>query len=76
MVTILEEYIAVLKEVEIRPTLTQEQAARTYHMPAEIMSPDEWVEFDNVYQIHCPRIFMDSAIRDVRAVRFPSFSPI
>ncbi|KAF8913997.1 golgi-body localization protein domain-containing protein [Gymnopilus junonius] len=65
MVTMLEDYIAVLKEAEIRPDFSQEQAAQTYHMPAEIMSSDEWIEFDNVYQIHCPSIFMDSAVRDI-----------
>ncbi|KDR83645.1 hypothetical protein GALMADRAFT_235956 [Galerina marginata CBS 339.88] len=65
MVTLLEDYIAVLKEVEIKPDSTQAKAAQSYHMPADIVSSDEWAEFDNVYQIHCPSIFMDSAVRDV-----------
>lgn len=65
MVTLLEEYINVLKEVEIKPESAQEKASESYHIPAEIVSSEEWAEFDNVYQIHCPSIFMDSAVRDV-----------
>ncbi|KAJ3512535.1 hypothetical protein NLJ89_g3461 [Agrocybe chaxingu] len=60
MVSLLEDYIAVLQEVEIKPDSSQD-----YHMPADIVSSDEWAEFDNVYQIHCPSIFMDAAVRDI-----------
>jgi hypothetical protein len=38
---------------------------QTYYMPSDSVSADEWSEFDNVYQVHCPRIFMNNAIRDV-----------
>ncbi|KAF8974465.1 golgi-body localization protein domain-containing protein [Flammula alnicola] len=66
MVTLLEEYIAVLKEVEIKPdTASQQNSAQNHYMPSDIVSSDEWAQFDNVYQIHCPSIFMDSAIRDI-----------
>ena len=34
-------------------------------MPTNIVSSDEWAEFDNVYKIHCPIVFMDSAVRNV-----------
>lgn len=40
-----------------------------YQMPSDTVSADEWAEFDNVYHIHCPRISMDSAIRDVSHIR-------
>lgn len=66
MVSLLEDYVNVLKEVEISPESDfKDSAAQNYHMPSDIVSSDEWAEFDNVYQIHCPSIFMDSALRDV-----------
>jgi hypothetical protein len=66
MVTLLEDYISVLREVEIRPeSASQRDATQNYYMVSDIVSSDEWAEFDNVYQIHCPSILMDSAIRDV-----------
>ncbi|OBZ70295.1 hypothetical protein A0H81_09960 [Grifola frondosa] len=34
-------------------------------MPADSVSPEEWAEFDNVYQVYCPQIIMDNAIRDI-----------
>lgn len=68
MVTLLEDYVSVLKEVEIRPdAVPNRDATQNYYMPSDIVSSDEWADFDNVYQIHCPSIFMDSAIRDVSA---------
>lgn len=76
MVTLLEEYINVLKEVEIKPDSAQEKATQSYYIPADIVSSDEWAEFDNVYQIHCPSIFMDSAIRDVGLFLKSCLSPI
>jgi hypothetical protein len=38
---------------------------QTYYMPSDTVSADEWSCFDNVYQVHCPKIFMNNAIRDV-----------
>ena len=68
MVTLLEDYVSVLKEVEIRPdAVPNRNATQNYYMPSDIVSSDEWADFDNVYQIHCPSIFMDSAVRDVSA---------
>lgn len=55
----------MLKDVEIKPESAQGTAAENYNMQADIISPEEWAEFENVYQIHCPSIFMDSAVRDV-----------
>jgi len=67
MISLLKDYIAVLKEVEIRPDAPHETAAHRYHIPSDIVSSEDWGEFDNVYQIHCPSIFMDNAVRDVRS---------
>jgi len=66
MVALIEEYIAVLNDVEIKPGQDVSKASESYRMPADVVSSDEWAEFDNVYQIHCPTIVMNSAIRDVR----------
>ncbi|KAF9485263.1 hypothetical protein BDN70DRAFT_871269 [Pholiota conissans] len=66
MISLLDDYISVLREVEIRPeNASQRDAAGNYYIPSDIVSSDEWAEFDNVYQIHCPSIFMDSATRDI-----------
>ena len=72
MLALLEEYIAVLRDTEAGLDDPEMQEVQNYHMPTAIVSPDEWAEFDNVYQIHCPSVFMDSAVRDVRSLS-PSF---
>uniref|UniRef100_A0A0W0FJY9 Uncharacterized protein n=1 Tax=Moniliophthora roreri TaxID=221103 RepID=A0A0W0FJY9_MONRR len=59
---LLEQYIDVLQKAETRPSSME---AYDYQMPADSVSPDEWAEFDNVYQIHCPKLFLDSAVRDI-----------
>jgi hypothetical protein len=67
MLALLEEYIAALRDTEAGLDDPQIQEAQNYHMPTAIVSPNEWAEFDNVFQIHCPCVFMDSAVRDVRS---------
>lgn len=61
MIVLLEDYIALLRENESTPN----KSSQSYHLPSDTVSPDEWAEFDHVYQIHCPKLFMDNAIRDV-----------
>lgn len=68
MLALLEEYIAALRDTEAGLDDPQMQEVQNYHMPTAIVSPNEWAEFDNVYQIHCPSVFMDSAVRDVRSL--------
>lgn len=63
MITLLEEYIAHLQELDARPNSKMEE--QDYRLPSDTVSPDEWAEFDNVFQVHCPKIFFDSAIRDI-----------
>lgn len=36
-----------------------------YYMPTDALSPEDWAEFDNVYQAHCPRIVISDVTRDV-----------
>ncbi|KAL1747713.1 golgi-body localization protein domain-containing protein [Schizophyllum fasciatum] len=63
MVALLEEYISHLQELETRST--SKTADQDYRLPSDTVSPDEWAEFDNVIQVHCPKVFFDSAIRDI-----------
>jgi hypothetical protein len=62
MVTLLESYISHLKDVDS----ARVPLGETYHLPADNVSPQEWAEFEHVYQIHFPSIFLDSVVRDVR----------
>jgi hypothetical protein len=68
MLALLEEYIAALREAEVGLDDPQMQEPQNHHIPTDIVSPDEWAEFHNVYQIHCPSVSMDSAVRDVRSL--------
>ncbi|KAJ7276501.1 golgi-body localization protein domain-containing protein [Mycena haematopus] len=68
MLVLLEDYIALLQQTEAGSKPTGDTKGHSYHIPADTLSEAEWAEFDNVYQIHCPKIFLDSAIRD--AVKF------
>ncbi|KAF8812536.1 hypothetical protein BYT27DRAFT_7182979 [Phlegmacium glaucopus] len=65
MLALLEEYITALRDTELRLDDPPTKEPQNYHMPTDIVSPDEWAEFDNVYQIHCPSVFMDRAVRDI-----------
>ncbi|KAF9268076.1 hypothetical protein L218DRAFT_994841 [Marasmius fiardii PR-910] len=60
-INLLEQYIEALQKTD------QDSSGYSpdYQMPADSVSPDEWAEFDNVYQIHCPKLFLDSAVRDI-----------
>ncbi|TFK55958.1 hypothetical protein OE88DRAFT_1731595 [Heliocybe sulcata] len=65
MIALLEAYVAQLLSVDVetrRPTVKREQS---YYMPLDTVSSSEWAEFDNVYQVHCPKIFMSNSTRDI-----------
>lgn len=66
-ISLLNHYIENLRNAEHNPP---DKDGVDYQMPADFVSEDEWAEFDNVYQIHAPKLFFDSAIRDVS--RHPS----
>ncbi|KAG2013550.1 hypothetical protein CC2G_010449 [Coprinopsis cinerea AmutBmut pab1-1] len=63
MVSLLEDYVTLLQDLDakLEPSPTDEN----YHLPAEIISKEEYAEFENVYHVHCPSIFLDAAIRDI-----------
>ncbi|KAF9055459.1 hypothetical protein BDZ89DRAFT_1056032 [Hymenopellis radicata] len=62
-ITLLEQYISRLDDPEL-PSGAQDNT-HAYQIPSDTVSPDEWAEFNNVYQIHCPKISLDSAVRDI-----------
>lgn len=64
MMSLLEDYVTFLR-AEPRSEETSKEATQSYLMPSHTVSPAEWAEFENVYTIHCPKIYMDSAIRDI-----------
>lgn len=78
MISLLQNYVKHLREVELTSQSSTRKGPLNYYMPADSVSPDEWAEFDNVYQVHCPRIYMDNIIRDVsvyfRILEFISYS--
>ncbi|TBU45037.1 golgi-body localization protein domain-containing protein [Dichomitus squalens] len=66
MISLLESYKTQLRNID---KAAQATAARnrnsSYYMPTDLVTPEEWAEFDNVYQMHNPHIIMDNAIRDI-----------
>ncbi|KAF8076499.1 golgi-body localization protein domain-containing protein [Lyophyllum atratum] len=65
MVTLLEDYVSLLRGPDKVVNGDGEKSHKSHLMPSYTVSPDEWAEFENVYHIHCPKIVMDSAIRDI-----------
>ena len=63
MVALLEGYLSHLQTK--KTTELTNNAMDNYFIPSFTVSPDEWAEFENVYQVHCPKIYMDNSIRDV-----------
>ena len=65
MISLLEDYVTHLRQVDARSRIIPCNGPQNYYMPADSVSPDEWDEFTNVYQVHCPKIYLDNSIRDV-----------
>ena len=65
MISLLEDYVSHLKKVDAQSQSSFHTGPLTYYMPADSVSPDDWANFDNVYQVHCPNIYFDNIIRDV-----------
>ncbi|KDQ64599.1 hypothetical protein JAAARDRAFT_145519 [Jaapia argillacea MUCL 33604] len=65
MITLLEAYVAHLRALDAESRRPGPDGAQNYYMPSDSVSADEWAEFDNVYQVHCPKIFMSNSVRDV-----------
>ncbi|KAF8528944.1 golgi-body localization protein domain-containing protein [Hysterangium stoloniferum] len=67
MILLVEQYIQHLSELrDSSSTATSgKQFNDLYAMPADIMLPQEVKEFANVYQVHCPKIHLNNATRDI-----------
>lgn len=67
MVILLQQYIAHLREVD---QLSESALSNfsNYYMPSELISASEWADFENVYQVHAPNLFMCDSVRDVSLV--------
>lgn len=64
MMTLLQDYINFLTDAEADATCDKSHM-ENYHLPSEVVLPEEWAGFDHVYQLHCPNLSLDKAIRDV-----------
>lgn len=62
MIVLLDEYISLIRSSYMSP---DNDRARNYLIPSETVSPYEWADFDNVYQVHSPTIYFDAPIRDI-----------
>lgn len=67
MIKLLQDYMDFLKNAETDDVLEPLQA-KSYHLPSEVVLPEEWTEFDNTYQLHCPKLSLEKATRDVSPV--------
>ena len=67
MINLLEDYAAVLKEGQAAEEGKGSQPGN-YYIAADTVPVSEWDGFGNVYQVHCPRLFLNESVRDVRAL--------
>jgi hypothetical protein len=67
MISLLEDYADVLHNED-------KGDSTNYYMAADTISADEWSGFDNVYHVHCPKVFLNESVRDVRI--YISTSPL
>jgi hypothetical protein len=65
MIGLLKDYVDHLQATDTPSHATGERDARTYYMPTDTVSAEDWSEFENVFQVHSPQITIDNAIRDV-----------
>ena len=75
MISLLEGYVNNLRQVDMASQQTPGRNRNSsYYMPSDLVTPEEWAGFDNVYQVHSPHIIMDNCIRDVSLVSRSSVS--
>ncbi|KAI6105796.1 hypothetical protein F5141DRAFT_1189568 [Pisolithus sp. B1] len=64
MITLLGEYIAHLREMDQLSEAAFSNLSN-YYMPSDLISASEWADFENVYQVHAPSLFMSNPVRDL-----------
>lgn len=67
MIKLLEDYAAMLKEGH---TAGEGAGPRpeSYYIATDTVPVSEWQGFEHVYQVHCPRLFLNESVRDVGIV--------
>ncbi|KAG2156152.1 golgi-body localization protein domain-containing protein [Suillus clintonianus] len=65
MMALLQDYANHLRMTENPHTASRSSNIENYYMPSETVEADEWAEFENVYQVHAPKVFMNDSIRDI-----------
>ena len=65
MISLLEDYVQHLRNLERETRTSSSNGPLNYYMASDSVSPEEWADFDNVYQVHSPRIYLDNIVRDV-----------
>lgn len=65
MIALLQDYVNHLRMTENPHTGSRSSNIENYYMPSETVEADEWAEFENVYQLHAPKVFMNDSIRDI-----------
>ena len=68
MIELLEEYAAVLNENQAAAKESTESRFGSYYIATDTVPMSEWLGFENVYQVHCPRLFLNESVRDVRVI--------
>lgn len=76
MVSLLRDYTDHLKAVDQCPEGARKSNVESYYMPAEMVSANEWADFENVYQVHSPNLFMCNAVRDVSLVLLQGYETL
>lgn len=56
MIALLTDYIAQLRQIETDHHDSSTASRQSYYMPTDSVAPDEWADFDHVYQVHCPKV--------------------
>ena len=64
MIDLLEDYATVLKENQATEEGTASNIG-SYYIAADTVPVSESDGFANVYQVHCPRLFLNESVRDV-----------
>ncbi|KAH7921808.1 hypothetical protein BV22DRAFT_1114199 [Leucogyrophana mollusca] len=65
MMALLEDYVTHLQSVDTSPGDPHANDNSNYYMPSDTVSANEWADFENVYQVHAPKVFMSTSIRDI-----------
>lgn len=71
-IDLLSDYITHLREMDTTSQTRDSDHDNIYHMPSEQVSAEEWADFENVYQIHSPKLFLTVCV--IQPSYFPSLN--